>query len=291
MAAHASAKPRASKDLEAFIEISSSGAPPRHHQNEPLLRHHNLRIAVERSRRSEHRHRARSRARRNRRSDVGIGLHRECCLLAVERDAARSTQAVAENEYALPSLAGRGYGLHEWTEIVRELEDRAKAKGFALVSAYSAERSGAVEIAIGTLRNRVKRTETTRSGTIPTTRRAESVKSSKLAFRSDLIDAASAEGSPRSRPASYKCSIEVPIAAQRQRCAGVPQVSIWGEVVQDGVAAARCDFEYDSITMGAANFCTNKIALGVFGNRVGITAVEASTSLEDAEVVDHRIFA
>src|ERR1700683_1885922 len=87
-----------------------------------LPAHNKLRITVERSRWSDYRHGASSRALWNRRFDVGIGLHRERCFNAVERDAARSSQAIAEDENGFSDFARPWCGLYRPAQGNREFE-------------------------------------------------------------------------------------------------------------------------------------------------------------------------
>src|ERR1035441_2510029 len=83
-----------------------------------LPAHDKLWVAVERSRLSDYRHRAGTRARRNPRFDICIRLHRKLRLNPVEGDSRRSSQAVAEDEHALPDWANHRYGFHQRAQVV-----------------------------------------------------------------------------------------------------------------------------------------------------------------------------
>src|SRR5258708_7306716 len=201
---------------------------------------------------------ARGRAGRNRRFDVGIGLYRKLSRHSVEGDAGRSGQIVAEDDDVPPDFASHRHGFDHRAEAVRELEGGAitKVAGATLAAAYAAVRSGPVEIAIGRLKNRVNRSEATRTTT-------EAVERLKLARRSDLVNASPCEGSPRPGPASNKGSIEIAVAGQRQCGSGPPHARRFArEPGKFRVITCRCDLECASIS------CAIKIPIRALPYRV-----------------------
>src|SRR5258708_7915860 len=232
-----------------------------------LLRHHKLRIAVERSRWSSNRNNSSSRSLWNRHLDVGVGLHRKLRRNAVERDTSRSGQAVAQDEDALPHLAGHGHGFNERADAVFQAENRPVATG-----AWPIE-SGSVEKAVSGLERGFP------EWVVAT---LEAVELGVHTLGGDLKKSAPVVPVVNAGP------VEIAVVGQRDSKDGIACLIVHAESVQHVELVVRCNFEYGPTAIDAAvRGCTKEVSFVILHERGRIRAGSTVNIRVKTEVVEH----